>query len=205
MGRTRPRAVAALAPMGCLGIDPSTGRETTWHEPRRSDLVGACCNQARHCLVRRRPHRVKERASRSSKFLLVRRVVRTLGIASVLAAVACSCSAGSGSEATSRPGPSTTTIVKNLHATTRSVTATVDRSCYGVRPVRTTRTFRDSASALTFASSRLLPRWTDAPQPFESIGQRGATRFFMRSMSRADVVALDVSSGAWLIVGTGHC
>src|SRR3954471_10174908 len=25
--------------------DSSTGRESTWHELRRSDLVGACCNR----------------------------------------------------------------------------------------------------------------------------------------------------------------
>ena len=85
------------------------------------------------------------------------------------------------------------------------MTASVEKSCFAVRSVSSTRTFPDSAAALTFASAHLLPRWHDAPQAFDGIGDHGATRFFMRSMTRADVVALRTDGDRWQIVGTGHC
>lgn len=74
-----------------------------------------------------------------------------------------------------------------------------------MHPVGSTGTFLDAADALAFASARLLPRWRDAPQAFDAIGERGATRFFLRSMTRADVVALRIDAARWHIVGTGHC
>ena len=142
--------------------------------------------------------------SAPSKFSVVTHAWKAIGLAAVIAAVACGCSKSPGSHPASPPIPSVTTVVKSVHAGGHA-TAVVDKSCYKVRPTTTTHTFRNSAAAVTFASANLLPRWTDAPQAFDSIGHRGGAHFYMRSMSRADVVALKVNDGRWLIAGTGHC
>lgn len=122
-----------------------------------------------------------------------------------MATAVCGCSEGPSQDAAARPMPSETTVVQSLQATTQTVSASVEKSCFAVHPVGSARTFGDSAAALDFASAHLLPRWRDAPQPFDEIGEHGATRFFMRSMTRADVVAVRVGAGRWHIVGTGHC
>jgi hypothetical protein len=136
----------------------------------------------------------------------MKRVVMASGLAAAVATFACGCSGSSiKAVAAARPTPSFTTIVKSLGAATQTQTASVETSCFVVRAVNSTRTFPDSSAALAFASGHLLPRWHDAPQAFDRIGDRGATQFFMRSMTRADVVAVRADRGRWHIVGTGHC
>jgi hypothetical protein len=122
-----------------------------------------------------------------------------------MAAVTCGCSTSASDGAASRPTAPSTVVVQNLQAAPQTVSAAVSKSCYDVRMVRVQRTFATEQDGFAFAAAHLFPVWRDGAEPFLSIGDRKGLRFFMRSMSRADVIAFTVVAGRWSILGTGHC